>query len=291
MKSDIVRSESQGFVLAATGEPYVTLARRAARSLRQVHPEAEVDLFTDAKIEDGIFSQINRLSDSWFRPKIEALARSRFERTVYLDADVMVVADVSSAFDLMDRFDFAAAQDRYLNNCYSDLQHKRPIPNAFPVLNSGVMVINKSPETKAFLAQWQREMRESLATRDQPVLRELLYDSELRFATLPPGYNLLTFHELRTWWDTFGAPRVLHASHLHSCLEGPGEPTAPYTVEELIGRPYAKRLRLLTERDSNLTPKGSPKRVSDQIFEHKLARKLRHAVSGFKQWLHARMIP
>lgn len=76
-------SAPKGFVFAATGDICVTLARRAARSLRLVHPGAEIDLFTDVRVDDSVFNQVHRLSESWFRPKMEAVLKSRFERTIF----------------------------------------------------------------------------------------------------------------------------------------------------------------------------------------------------------------
>lgn len=165
----------------------------------------------------------------------------------------MVIADICSAFDVLDRFDFAAAQERYLNHWLAMLKHRKELPNAFPVLNSGVMAIRKSAATDAFLVTWQREMKLTGSKRDQPALRELLYESDLRIATLPPGYNLISFHELAAWWGQFGAPRVLHAPKLHLQGDG-GDPGTPYLLEEVVGRINAFRIRVLLHADKQVTP-------------------------------------
>ena len=64
----------RGFVYAATGSAYVTLARRSARALRRIiGPDAQIDLFTDAPVHDPVFSQVHILQQASRRPKIEAL--------------------------------------------------------------------------------------------------------------------------------------------------------------------------------------------------------------------------
>lgn len=245
---------SCGFVFAATGDLYIALARRAARSLRQIHPEAEIDLFTNIELDDPVFSQVHMLSESWFRPKMEALIRSRFDRTIYLDADIMVIADLSTVFDILDRFDLACSHGRFINNEASAILHTRALPDAFVPVNGGVLAVRKSPDTQALLETWQAQMKATGARFDQPVLRELLYDSDLRVWVLPPGYNLMSLHELKTWWGLFSAPRVLHASWLHRRREGPGDPMTPFSIEELVGRRGAARLGRLIAADRNLSP-------------------------------------
>ena len=155
---------------AQRGESYVNLARRAARSLRIVHPDAEIDLFTDHLLEDPIFTKVHALSESWFRPKMEALLRSRFERTILLDADIMVVADLTAVFDVLDRFDIAAAQDRKLNSDPALNIHACPLPDAFATVNSGVLAVRKSHQTRTFPETWRSEVMDSGARQDQPDL-------------------------------------------------------------------------------------------------------------------------
>ena len=247
-----------GFVFAATGETYITLARRAARSLRAIHPDAEIDLFTDADPGDTVFSDVHILSESWFRPKMEALRTSRFERTLFLDADVMVIASLAPVFEVLERFDVAAAQDRYGASTAGLLHHTRAMPPAFPALNSGVLAMRRTPDTAALLAAWEHQMKDTGAKRDQPVLRELLYDSDLRVCTLPPGYNLLSFNELTSWWGMFGAPRVLHSPKLHKGRGGAGDPETPYTMAEVVGAKNAERIKHLLHADPTVTPEAAP---------------------------------
>lgn len=241
-----------GFVLAVTGETYVTLARRAARNMRDVMPEAEIDLFTDIVVDDPVFSQVHALSESWFRPKMEALLNSRFDRTFYLDADVMVVGDLSSVFEVLDRYDIAVCHNRNINGEPGLRQHTRALPDAFCSLNAGVIAMKKSTATLDFVREWQRVVRDAKSDRDQPAFRELMYDSDLRLFILPPHHNFLTFRELETWAGVYGAPRLLHAPNLHN--RAPGNPDRPFTLAEVVGARLAPVVQQLIAADRLLSP-------------------------------------
>lgn len=281
MDAASTQTTSQGFVFAVTGPVYNTLARRAAQSLRLIHPTAEIDLFTNEPIEDPVFSQVHQLSSDWFRPKMEAMARSRFDRTICLDADIMVIGSLSPVFELLDQFDIAAAHNRVLNGEPGLRLHTKALPAAFANLNSGLVGLKASPEMHSFLQDWQQAVKSSGANRDQPAFRELLYESALRLYVLPPGYNLLTFLELETWSGMFSAPRVLHSPSLHVGDGGP--PGKPFTIEEVVGSRHAAQVRALLKADLLLSPDTpDAERVMTSPLEATPARRLRAALRRLK---------
>ncbi|GGD25642.1 hypothetical protein [Sinisalibacter lacisalsi] len=151
MTDELTAEPEKGFVFATTGESYTILARRAARSLRAVMPRAAIDLFTDQAVDDVVFDQIHGLAHNGHRPKMEALRRSRFARTIYLDADVMVLTDISEVFDLLDGYDLAAALGG--NRSQQMVPPDDGLPRAFPVVNSGVIAARSSPRLAAFLTE------------------------------------------------------------------------------------------------------------------------------------------
>ncbi len=231
----------RGFLYATTGALYTTLARRAARNLRAVMPDAVIDLYTDQQISDPVFDCIHQTSDSFFRPKIEAMQRSRFARTVYLDADTIVVADISDLFPLLDKFDLAAAHALHRGRPMGDME--LTVPAAFPQFNSGLVVLRRSEATQMFLSRWGVEMRATGAEADQPSMRRLLFSGNLRIATLPPEYNLFRMSHLDFMDQTLGAPRMLHVQALHN--GPPGDPEKPFDVVEAIGEERARHLSAL----------------------------------------------
>ena len=81
----------------------------------------------------------------WFRSRIDAMARTRFERTLHLDADVLAVADLRDVFEVLDRFDIALAHDQRRNSPAANATWRRPLPNAFPQFNGGVIAYRRTP--------------------------------------------------------------------------------------------------------------------------------------------------
>jgi len=252
---------SRGFIFASTGANYITLARRAARTLKAVMPGAQLDFFTDSPTGDDVFDEEHVLSDSFFRPKIEALRNSRFDRTVYLDADIIVLADVSELFDVLERFEMAAvpAIDRL------DM-HMRPsggIPRAFPLINSGVMAVRETEQTQGFLQEWESRVRSRGDKVDQPVLRELLFERGIAFTELGWEYNVHYMNLIDRWQERFGAPRILHCSGLHR--KDPGNPEQAYRLSDVMGPRRARRLTALLNMER---AKADPGARSGAAVQH-----------------------
>lgn len=224
-------------IYAATGDDYVTLARRAARTLRRVMPGVAIDLFTDRAVDDPVFDRVHRLDTSWIRPKMEALRRSRFERTLYLDVDTVVLADLGDLFPLLDRCDIVGCWAK--NRPLVLETEQRDIPRAFPYLNSGVLVVRRSPEMSRLLVDWDAMARSEHAAGlrhavvDQFALRRLLYERHVSVMVLPLEYNLQYLDFLDVWSANFGKPQILHVRDLHR--EDPGDPGQPFDAAAILG--------------------------------------------------------
>ena len=246
----ISRDEAtEGFVFATTGESYTILARRAARTMRQVMPNCLIDLFTDQKIEDDVFDQIHRLDHSWYRPKMQALRESRFDRSVVLDADILVLADISEIFRVLDQCDLAGVQGVARNPGMLTSTHD--VPFCVPPINSGVLAIKASDKMRSFSHEWEKRFRESGLTIDQPALRELIYlDKDIRFMALGAEYNVIKLKSLKTWDPLNGSPKVLHVRKLHK--NEPGDPLEPFSLSEVLDPPMVKKIQNLKRKDWTL---------------------------------------
>lgn len=247
----------RGVLFVATGAGYRALAARAAASVREHNPGLPIDLFTDAEgaaSPGAPFDRVVQLEDTWFRARIEAMARTRFDRTLMLDADLRVVADLSDVFEVLDRFDIALAHDQSRNGPAATAIWRRPLPNAFPQFNGGVIAYRRSEPVLAFLRQWAAAMRRSGLKRDQPVLRELLWESDLRIATLPEEYNLLDYGSLRRWSRFKTAPRVIHHYRFHKHFTGRRREVI--SLEDLMGPVLAARLPLVLAADRPLADRA-----------------------------------
>lgn len=248
---------STGYIFAATGQLHITLARRAARTLRAVSPDAAVDLFTDDAPDDPVFDQVHSLNRSSHRPKIEALRRSRFDRTLYLDTDVAAVAPVDDIFTVLDRFDLTAVQENRRDG--RSTGDGTPELNAFPQINSGVLGIRKSPQTEAFLQEWEAAVLDTGAKRDQPALRGLLWETDLRVHVLPIEYNLMDIRLLRAMGLGNTAPRLLHRPMIKRLPHH--NPNQPFGLDEIMKPHVAEQLRKLLQSDRTLGPAPDRERV------------------------------
>jgi hypothetical protein len=247
-------SAKNGAIVTAIGRKYLDLAFHAAESLRQTNPALEVDLFTDAAVPPGAFSRVQVLHEIWVRSKLDAMILSRFDKTLALDADLMVLADLGDIFDVLDRFDIAIAHDQLRNSIHARREYRLALPNAFPQMNAGVMGFRRSPQVQAFLQAWRTAVRDHAIGKDQPSLRELLWQSDLRVAVLPPEYNM---------WDLglldhmvpkhHAAPRIIHSNLF---VQKPRPPTGADALSHYLGPARALKVQIMLAADSTLAPQG-----------------------------------
>ena len=214
----------KGFVYAATGHiGYTELAIQSARTLKAQCPDYPIDLFTDKPVDCDVFDRVHVYEESWFRAKIDALRDSRFEKTIFIDADTIIIDDLSDAFNVLDRFDIAAVHDQGRNSKQSQLLHEITLPEAFPQLNTGMIAVKKTPEIKEFLLNWKTKLQASAANYDQPLFRELLWHAPLKLYVLPAEYNVMHLDWLRVINHKRGYPKLIHSPKLHEYISGSRE--------------------------------------------------------------------
>ncbi len=276
-----IAMSSQGFVIAASGEQYIETAVDAAISLKAAMPDEPVDLFTDVEGAPGseVFDQIHMLDKSWFRPKFESLVRSRFDKTVYLDADVRCLADMSDIFTVLDRFDIAMVHDPLRNSQHAQRVWKTPLPNAFPHLNGGLVGIRTSEQVLDFLRDVQETIIAEDLKSDQALIREKLFYSDLRLAVLPPEYNFLDYRQAEMFGFLHSAPRLLHHYKFHSRHDKRLD--SARSVAGLVGPDLERHLNALIQADAQLTP-GTTKKVRPLVDKGILG-KLRKLIMGLKK--------
>ncbi len=277
---------NRGFVFAATGDLYVHLARRTARNLRAVAPEAQIDLFTDRDLADPVFDTIHRLAGAHARPKMEALRNSRFDRTVYLDADVIALGDPTDLFDLLGRADIIGVLEQY-GNYHNRLNHRRPdIPASFRELNSGVMGVAKSDKVDGFLDDWHQAFLDADWKLDQVTLREALWDRpDILLTVLPMEYNLMHARLTRSFGKKMSAPRLLHITTLHARNILDTDPETPIALSEAVEEPTRKAIADLLDQDLELGARpGFVDRVAIALNAHPQAKaKARSAYHWIKR--------
>ena len=245
---------SRGFVYAATGSSiYVDLAIRSARSLKLQCPDIPIDLYTDQNVNNPIFSKIHKPEESWFRVKIDALINSRFEETVYIDADTYVIDDISDIFHLFQKFDICTCHDPGRNSEHGSAILDKQFPESFPTLNGGLIGIKQSPQSQSFLKNWKQTIQSRNQSKDQPSFRELVWQSNLNLSILPPEYNIMFLRWLDVLGYKQGIPKIIHSPQLHRHKHS-GQKPIDGLIELLGTRRTIRLLKLLKRAGRELPP-------------------------------------
>ncbi len=187
--------ESRGIVYVATGRKFVDEALISVRSVKKQMPELPIALFTDLSElinsppegVDSVF-YLTEVTKSCL-DKMSPLVDSPYEKTLFLDTDTYLCDRVDELFEILDRYDIAAAHPPFR------VQYQLPgIPDCFPEPNTGVIVFKKSPGALDVLKRWPEEYKRQMASENKPhhdqhSFRAALYHSTARFLVLPHEYN------------------------------------------------------------------------------------------------------
>jgi hypothetical protein len=184
-----------GIIYVATGAKYLAEAEHSVRSVKRVSPKIPVAIVSDCAPSRNLFDLYFDLPNPKFSfiDKIIALTRSPFDKTLFLDTDTFAIEPLDEMFDLLNRFDMAAAAEpaRYL---YPIAE----VPTAFPELNSGVILYRKKDAVLKVIQRWNQiysdEIVEKISTgvrpwHDQIAFTRAVYSSNLSFFLLPPEFN------------------------------------------------------------------------------------------------------
>jgi hypothetical protein len=193
-------------------------------------PGVPIVLFTDQKPDDKDgFDEVIHLCEPhalWHINKLIAMLRSPFEKTLLLDTDTCVCADISGLFAVLDRFDLAMAHDRaYIHDFPADTG----VPDAFVEPNQGVVAFRRCDAVQRALQEalnWTEKLRAQSGAYpyDQAPFRIALFHSHVRIATLPLEYNC----RFASYGYLNGVVRILHGR-----LPGRGMRSQDY---ERVGR-------------------------------------------------------
>ena len=158
-----------GIIYSAIGDRYLAEALTSARSsLRFNHVPHQIS--TDQEVTpadtdpDELSIRTYRPGDDAFAEKIHSMAASPFERSIFLDTDTYVTNYICHLFDLLDKYDMAAAFAPGYRG------RKDPeVPTAFYELNTGVIVWRSGERTASFFADWLDTYVQM--TRERPFTR------------------------------------------------------------------------------------------------------------------------
>lgn len=196
---EVSNNSERGIIYVATGARYVKEAEVSAQSVRRWMPEMPTTIWTDdpARVRQSLFTEIRKIEKPSFSflDRFDPFCGTPYAKTLYLDTDTLLLGSVHEVFAILDRFDFACAHGPVRGTDSPELL--AACPAAFVEPNAGVFAYNRNAETIRLFQLWaeryQQQLREfSHRKNDQPSLRRLLWESSIRFVTLPPEYNLRT---------------------------------------------------------------------------------------------------
>lgn len=175
---------------------YLNLLRASAESLKRVMPDLPVTVFSQFPVE-GAFDDVKIIQPEGdgFYDKAHLMLQSPYEQTVFVDTDIYAVQPFDELFTLLDRFDFAATHEEYLNTDWFSHYPQPDIPASYPEFNTGILAYRRSVAMTQLMENWSDLYKKFLeanpgkATNDQPFFRAAAYYSEARAATLGREYN------------------------------------------------------------------------------------------------------
>ena len=121
--------------------------------------------------------------------KMYPLVETPYEKTLFLDTDTYLCDRIDELFDVLDKYDIAAAHPPYR------VQYQIPgIPECFPEPNTGVIAFRKSSAALEVLRRWPEEYKRQIASQNKPhhdqhSFRAALYHCDARFLVIPHEYN------------------------------------------------------------------------------------------------------
>jgi hypothetical protein len=176
---------------------YTGLLLNSAASLKRAMPDLPITVFSQFPLESSDFERVIHVdgSQDGFYDKTLFIQQTPYERTLFIDADTLIVDPVPELFTMLDYFDFAATHEEYLSTDWWDRYPRPDIPPSFPEFNTGILAYKRSPRMDDVLKDWSGLYQSFLENHpgqkinDQPFFRAAVYSHEVRIATLTREYN------------------------------------------------------------------------------------------------------
>ena len=162
--------------------------------------------------------------------KLALYHESLFERTIYMDCDICLLANINEIFDYLDEFDFLVTEDvqpeipkatnllRVKQDVLPTLQAVGlPLTKSSIQYNGGFMAFRKSPTNEIFFSQFKKyfeivvQNQELLLLKDQGAFAAAIEAVKPRMKVLPPTYNYLS--KWKNHYSTDEIVKVLHCTY------------------------------------------------------------------------------
>ncbi|KAA9008176.1 glycosyltransferase family protein [Histidinibacterium aquaticum] len=206
---------TRGLLFVASGRAHAEAASRARASFRDHAPDLQACLFTDVPEAAEGFEILREVPDAHRRSKVDCMPLTPFDRTLYVDTDTLALAEVTPVFDLLDRFDMAAAHVATWSRPSQNRSWEGGVPYVFPQVNSGVLLYRSDGAAMRLLENWReayhRAREEAGIGTDQATLREQLWQAQdLKLYILPPQWNKRMFEASELIYSDQPRPIIVH---------------------------------------------------------------------------------
>ena len=205
--------DDSGVIYVATGASYRKDAELSAQSLKLIHPDVRICLFSDAASGSGVFDVFVKVETPHARSKISCMGMSPFRHTLFLDCDTRVVGPVLEPFALLERFDFAIClgKNRHPDKMAVKGYVTDDVPAAYYPYNSGVMYYRRSEATAQVFKDWAEAYHLTGSKLDQIPLRALLWKRpDISVYNLPGEFNARELSLILATNDGLQLNRILH---------------------------------------------------------------------------------
>jgi hypothetical protein len=235
---------NSGVVYIAAGRTYLQEAGESAASLKQHMPETQITIYTDKRVERDIFDDVRSLPNPQYTvaDSIPSPDMLPYDRTILLDTDTYICADISTLFELLADTDLAV--------CHAPGRKQvSGTPDCIREYNTGVVALRDEQPVREFLREWNDAYDKQITgtghVTNQETFTRTLYYSGLDYKVLPREYNV----KLPSGYVN-GRARVVHGNHpsgLKSIAESLNRTEDPRVFAEkqtIVGEP----LRVLPAR-------------------------------------------
>jgi hypothetical protein len=186
---------------------YVREANESVKSFKQYLPDAKYYLYTDYAntaeaeqfdvIKKAEFYVPELLQDrvhlnGQMIVKHKAMVEMKEDYVLLLGADTYALKpEVGDLVKILEKFDIAAAHAPVRINTELGNSTIPGVPSAFPELNCDIILYRNNEKVRELLKEWAKLYLEDKFSHphDQGTFRYLVYNSDLRLATLPPEWN------------------------------------------------------------------------------------------------------
>ena len=189
---------NQGFVYIASNSAggmknidYVKEAIFSAKSLRKIHPDASITLFTNKQNEKLINTfDVIKIVDIKLRSKQDILSMTPYEKTIYIDTDTYINENLYELFELLNKYELFACHD-YARKRKFPIPEYMNIPTSFSELNGGVFGFKKCDNFTKLMELWSHYYKKykSITPWDQPSFRIACWESNINIYVVPCEYN------------------------------------------------------------------------------------------------------